>query len=560
MKTVIIGGVAGGASAAARLRRLDEKAEIILLERGGYISYANCGLPYYIGGDITSKSALVMQTPESFCARFAVDVRVKHEALSIDAAARQVQVRDIENNMVYRQVYDKLILSPGAEPLRPQLPGIDDERIVTLRNIPDTVHIREYIDIHKPRTALVVGGGYIGLEMAENLTRAGLQVTIAEFSDHVIGPLDCDMAADVHRYLRSKGITLLLKNGVVAFHPENDAIKAELSHGSVTADIVLLSIGVQPESRLAKEAGLALDEKGAVIVDEYLRTSDENIYAVGDAIRVQNLVSGRPGYIPLAGPANKQGRIAADNIAGLSKTYKGTQGSAVLKLFDMTVATTGLNEQGARQAALDYDKVFLAPASHATYYPGASTLNMKILFEKTTGRVLGAQIVGFEGVDKRIDVLAAAIRSGATARDLAEWELSYAPPYSSAKDPVNMVGFVIENLLDGLVSQFHWHDVAQLPSGGVITLLDTRTKAEYLAGHILGAVNIPLDILRQRLDELNTKKPVYVYCHSGMRSYLACRILTQNGFECRNLAGGYKLYSSVTDNEHGSPCHNCCPM
>ena len=560
MKIVIVGGVAGGASAAARLRRLDEKAEIIMLERGSYISYANCGLPYYVGGEITQRSALVLQTPESFATRFHIDVRVRHEALSIDRVRKQVQVRDIDGGRIYEETYDKLLLSPGAAPLHPNIPGIRDEgiasRIFTLRTIPDTFRIREYIEEKRPRTALVVGGGYIGLEMAENLVSAGLQVTVAEAADHVIGPLDYDMATEVHRYLRAKGITLCLSNGVKAFRMGADGIEVELSHGSVQADMVLMSIGVRPESSLAKEAGLAVSSKGTIIVDETLRTSDPDIFAVGDAIQVRNFVTGDMGYFPLAGPANKQGRIAADNIAGLSKTYKGTQGSAILKLFDMTVATTGLNEQAAKQAAIAYDKLFLSPASHATYYPGTSALSMKVLFEQVTGRILGAQIIGFEGVDKRIDVLAAAIRSNATARDLAEWELSYAPPYSSAKDPVNMAGFAIENLLDGLVKQYHWHDVANLPTDGSITLLDTRTNAEYLSGHMPNAVHIPLDSLRQRLAELDPKKPVYVYCHSGLRSYLACRILTQNGFDCAHLSGGYRLYASVME----QTCAGCCPV
>ena len=558
MKVVIIGGVAGGASAAARLRRLDEEAEIVLLERGDAISYANCGLPYYIGGDITEEGALTVQTPQGFRSRFRIDVRTGEEAVSIDRERKSVAVRK-KNGAIYTEAYDVLLLSPGAEPVRPPLPGLDDPRVFTLRTIPDTLRIKRFIEEKRPRTALVVGGGYIGAEMAENLARAGLQVTIAELADHLIPPLDYDMACGVHQYLRSKGIRLLLKTGLSGLIPEAGGLRANLGTEAPLFDMVLLSVGVRPDTRLAREAGLPLNSKGAILVDEHMRTADPAIYAVGDAVEIRERVTGGAGYIPLAGPANKQGRIAADNIAGGGSVYRGTQGSAVLKLFDMTVATTGINEETARRAGIPFDKVYTLSPSHATYYPGATNISLKLLFEQGSGRLLGAQLTGFDGVDKRCDVLATAVRAGMTAFDLTELELAYAPPYSSAKDPVNMAGFVAENVLTGKVKQYHWHDVDTLPRGGAVTLLDVRTSGEYARGHIEGARHIPLDSLRSRLAELDKGKPVYVNCQSGLRSYIACRILTQAGFDCFNLAGGYRLYESVIretsfDTRPAGPC------
>lgn len=560
MKTIIVGGVAGGASAAARLRRLDEKAEIVLLERGEYISYANCGLPYYIGGEITEKDDLTLQTPESFRSRFAVDVRVRHEAVAIDAVRKVVQIRDHEKGQDYEEAYDKLILSPGAEPVRPPLPGIEDGRIFTLRTIPDTYQIHEYIRKTKPKTAVVVGGGFIGLEMAENLTNAGISVTVVEFADHVIGPLDYDAACEVHRYLRHKEVGLLLGRAVKSFHPGGTALGVELDNGDLLqADMVLMSVGVRPDTALAKSAGIGTNPRGAILVDDHMCTSDENIYAVGDAVEVKNQVSAMPAYIPLAGPANKQGRIAADNICGIDSVYRGSQGSSILKLFDMTVASTGLNESAAKAAGIDYDKIQTYSASHATYYPGADNISIKTIFEKKTGRILGAQLVGFDGVDKRADVIAAAIRAGMTAYDLAELELCYAPPFSSAKDPVNMVGFAVENLLTDKVRQFHWHDVEAVLQDENALLLDVRTEEEYAAGQIDGAVHIPLDSLRERLPQLDRTKALYVHCQSGLRSYLACRILSQNGFDCFNLSGGYRFYEIVTGDcaFDGAPAHPC---
>lgn len=546
MKTVIIGGVAGGASAAARLRRLDEHAEIILLERGEYISYANCGLPYYIGGEITDKGALTLQTPLSFNTRFRVDVRVNSEATAIDPAKKIVTVRRADTGESYEESYDKLILSPGAEPVRPGWDGIDDPRIFTLRTIPDTLEIKAWIDDRNAKTAVVVGGGYIGVEMAENLANSGLAVTVIEMADHLIAPLDYDMACDVHHYIRSKGVELRLNTGVKGFKPGEKTLEVVLDGGSVPADMVILAIGVRPDTALARDAGLTLNPKGTIIVNEHMQTSSEDIYAVGDAVQIMNLVTGDTGYIPLAGPANKQGRIAADNICGLNSVYKGTQGSAIAKLFDMTIATTGLNEASATAAGIDYDKVYTFSASHASYYPGATNLCIKLLFGKADGRVLGAQLVGFDGVDKRCDVIATAIRANMNAADLTELELCYAPPFSSAKDPANMAGFVAENVLTGKVKQFYWQDVPALREKSGVTLLDVRTGGEYANGHIEGTVHIPLDSLRENLGSLDKSKTIYVNCQSGLRSYLACRILTQEGFDCYNLAGGYRLYETAT--------------
>ncbi|NLW79693.1 MAG: FAD-dependent oxidoreductase [Ruminococcaceae bacterium] len=544
MKVIIVGGVAGGASAAARLRRLDEHAEIILLERGAYVSYANCGLPYYIGGVIAEKSALTVQTTESLRERLKLDVRTRHEAVAVYPDKKLVEIRDLDSAATYTESYDKLILSPGAEAVRPAFPGADDARVFTLRTIPDTYRIADYIKKHAPKRALVVGAGFIGLEMAENLVRAGLQVTVAELSNHAIAALDADMAADVHLYLRQQGVGLQLENGVQSIEPSAGGLHVVLNRGSLEVDMVLLSIGVRPESALANAAGLEVTARGTVVVDAHMRTSNADIYAVGDVVQIVQPITGQPGYTPLAGPANKQGRIAADNIAGLRRVYRGTQGTAIMKLFDMAVGATGLNEAAAQSAGLDYDKVYLMPASHAGYYPGAEPLSMKVLFEKGAGRILGAQLLGYKGVDKRLDVLATAICAGMTADDLTELELAYAPPFSSAKDPVNMAGYLIQELLEGDVQQFHWQQVAGLLQEG-FTLVDVRTPEEYARNHIEGAVNIPLDDLRGRLDALDKSKPQYIYCQSGQRSYLAGRILAGSGFTVSHLAGGYQLYASA---------------
>ncbi len=552
MKTLIIGGVAGGASAAARLRRLREKDEIVMLERGEYVSFANCGLPYFIGGVITDKSKLTLQTPESFKARFNIDVRVQSEAVKIDPAQKTIAVKDLKTGEIYNESYDNLILSPGAEPVKPNIEGADASFVFTLRNIPDTLKIKDFINEKQPRDAVVVGGGYIGLEMAENLKEAGLNVTVAELSEHLIPSLDFDMAADVHRYLKSKGINLLLNNGVKAIKDG----RVVLNRGEVKADMVIMSAGVKPETRLARECGIPLNGRGSIIVDSHMRTGVPDIYAVGDAVEVHDFITGQPVFVPLAGPANKQGRIAADNIAGIPSEYTGTQGSAVIKLFDMTAGATGLNEKGAAAMGLDYDKTYIYSASHASYYPGGANMSVKALWDRKTLKLLGAQIVGFDGVDKRLDVLAACIRLGAKITDLTRLELCYAPPFGSAKDPVNMLGFTAENIVTGKVKQFFWHDVANLPRDGSVTLLDVRTPLEVSRGKIDGFINIPVDSLRERINEIPADKPVYVHCHSGLRSYIACRILSGLGYDCYNLAGGWRLYESVI-NERTVPEYIC---
>lgn len=558
MKVIIVGGVAGGASAAARLRRLNEDAEIIILERGGFISYANCGLPYYIGDDITEKSALILQTPESFYQRFRIEVRTYHEAVAIDKEQKKLTVRN-ENGEIYEEHFDKLILSLGAKPILPRMEGIESKRIFTLRNVPDTFEIKEFIERNHPKKALVVGGGYIGVEMAENLHKNGIEVTIAEAADHVIGPLDYDMACDVHHYLRTKGIHLRLKTIVAGFEEKENGIEALFENEKEVFDFVLMSVGVTPDTKIAKECGLELNQRGAILVDQFMKTSAKDIYAVGDAAVVKHFITGEEAFLPLAGPANKQGRIAADNICDLDSYYKGSQGSSILKLFDMTVAATGLSETAAKAAGYEIQTAYAFSASHATYYPGASNMCIKLVFDKNSGKVLGAQIVGFEGVDKRCDVLATAIRAGMTVYDLTELELCYAPPFSSAKDPVNMVGFIAENVLTDKVRQFYWRDVAEVQKKKDAVLLDIRTEGEYQRGHIEGTLHIPVDSLREHLKELDQEKEIYVICQSGLRSYIACRILKQHGYTCYNLAGGYRLYDSVTrevqfDSSLKQPC------
>lgn len=544
-KIIIVGGVAGGASAAARLRRLDEHAQIILFERGEYISFANCGLPYYIGGEITDEAELTLQTPESFHARFQVDVRVKSEVIKIDRKAKCVTVKHADTGETYEESYDSLILSMGAEPIKPPIAGIESERVFTLCNIPDTFRIKQFMREQQAKSVVVVGGGYIGVEMAENLTLAGLAVTLVEMSDQVIAPLDYDMACDVHRHIEDNGVTLQLDTVVEAINEEENGLTIRTSKGELSADFVLMAIGVRPESKIAEQAGLAVNLKGGILVNAHMQSTDDNIYAVGDAVEVTDFITGHQTMIPLAGPANKQGRIAADYICGLSSAYNGTQGSAILKVFDLSVATTGINEKTAKRLHLPYDKSFTFSGSHASYYPGALNMSIKTIFVPGSGKILGAQLVGYEGTDKRCDVIASAIRFGATAHDLTQLELCYAPPYSSAKDPVNMAGYAIENILSGRVKTFHWNDVNKLLEDPSVLLLDTRTDLEYEDGAIDNFVNIPLDDLRTRLGELDQSKKIYVTCQIGLRGYIACRILTQHGFDCYNLSGGYRLYSSI---------------
>lgn len=546
MKIIIVGGVAGGASAAARIRRLDENAEITVFERTGYVSYANCGLPYYIGNIITEKDALTLQTPESFRQRFAVDIRVNHEVTAIHTAKKTVSGRNLITGETFEEHYDKLLLSPGAKPSKPNLPGIDSKRIFTLRTVEDTLKIKQFTETQKPKKATVIGGGFIGLEMTENLAKLGIKVTLVEYADHLLAPFDADMACILHILMRKNNVSLMLKTAVTGFITTENSIIATTADGyEISSDMVLLATGVTPDTELAEAAGLKLSKKGSIVVNEKMETSIPDIYAVGDAVQVRHFVTEKNALISLAGPANKQGRIAADNICGGNSVFKGSQGSSVIKLFDMTAASTGINETTAKAERIDYERVVLSPASHAGYYPGGSVMTVKVLYEKTAQKLLGAQIVGFDGVDKRIDVLATAIRAGMKAADLAELDLAYAPPYSSAKDPVNMAGFIIENIATGKVKQFHWNELSALPRDGSVTLLDTRTPQEYANGHSDGFYNLPVDDLRRRLSEIPKDKPVYVMCQSGLRSYLACRILSQNGYDCYNFSGGYRFYDII---------------
>ncbi|MBQ3390345.1 MAG: FAD-dependent oxidoreductase [Firmicutes bacterium] len=559
MKVVIVGGVAGGATAAARIRRLDESAEIIVFEKTGFISYANCGLPYYIGDVIANQEELTLQTPESFWSRFHIQVKANHEVTKIIPDEKAVSVKNLLTGEEWKEAYDKLILSPGAKPTRPNLPGIDSNRIFTLRTVEDTLRIHDYVNANGIQSAVLVGGGYIGIETAENLREKGLQVTIVQRPKQLMNTLDYDMAAFVHSKLRQKGVNLRLGSSVTGFREENGQITALLDgEDGISADMVLLAIGVTPDSSLAKQAGLELGVKGSIAVNDRMETSAPDIYAIGDAVQVKHFVTEENTVIALAGPANKQGRIAADNACGKDSRYRGSLGSSIIKIFDMVVAGTGLTEKAAAAAGLSCDSVVLSPSSHAGYYPGAKVMTMKVVYEKESLRILGAQIIGSEGVDKRIDVLATAIHAGIKADKLKDLDLAYAPPFSSAKDPVNMAGFMIENLNTGMVKQYHWDEIADLPRDGSVTLLDTRTAGEYAGGHIDGYVNIPVDELRERLNELEPSKPVYVICQSGLRSYIACRMLAQNGFDCYNLSGGYRFYASVIRDklmsERSYPC------
>ena len=559
MRVIIVGGVAGGATAAARLRRLDENAEIVVFERSGYVSYANCGLPYYVGGVIEQKEALTLQTPESFWSRFRVDVRVRHEVTAIDTANRTVTVRDLANDIEFTETYDKLLLSPGAKPVIPPVPGVDGPRVFTLRTVEDTFRIHDFVERTRPRRAVVVGGGYIGLEMAENLVERGIAVTVLQRPKQLMNTLDYDMAALVHAEVRAHGVDLRLEADVVGFEDSGNGVRVLLAGGAVVdADLAILAVGVQPDNALAKAAGVALGMKGAIAVNDRMETSAPDVYAVGDAVSVRHSVSGEEAVISLAGPANKQGRIAADNVCGGDSRYRGSQGSSIIKVFDLTVAGTGLTVRAAQAAGIDCDRVVLSPGSHAGYYPGAETMTMKVVFEKGTLRLLGAQIVGYSGADKRLDVLATAISAGVRADRLKDLDLAYAPPYSSAKDPVNMAGFMIENLATGKVKQLHWDELETLPRDGSVTLLDVRTPMEYALGRLPGFVNLPVDELREHLDALDPAKPVYALCQSALRSYIACRILSQHGFDCYNISGGYRFVSAVRDEQRLSrsslPC------
>lgn len=560
MKIVIVGGVAGGATAAARLRRLDEKAEIVVFEKTGYISYANCGLPYYIGGVITEEKELTLQTPKSFWKRFRVDMRVRHEVNSINADKKTVAVTNLETGEVFEEGYDKLVLSPGAKPTVPDVAGTDLERIFVVRTVEDTFRIRSFVTENEIKTAVIAGGGFIGLEMAENLTELGIKTTIVQRPNHVMKNLDEDMASFIHSKLRKNNVELMLSSEIAGFEKYENGIKVSLKDGkNLAADMVVLAIGVTPDTNLAAKAGLELGLKGSIVVNDRLETSVKDIYAVGDAVEVKQLVTGEKTLIPLAGPANKQGRLVAKNILGGNAVYKGSQGSSVIKVFDLTVASTGINEKTAKELGLNYEKIYLSPMSHASYYPGGKLMNIKVIFDRDTYKLLGVQIVGNDGVDKRIDVFATAMRAGLNAYDLTELDLSYAPPYSSAKDPVNMAGFMIENIAEGRIKQFHWHDIDLLPRDGSVVLLDTRTVKEYEKGNC-GFLNIPVDSLRERIDEIEKGKPVYVMCQSGLRSYIACNILADYGYDCYNLAGGYRLYESIMKDKAAAETALPCGM
>ena len=561
MKIVIVGGVAGGATAAARLRRLDENAEIVVFERSGFVSYANCGLPYYIGGVIEKKEELTLQTPESFRRRFNVDMRVRHEVTKINPERKTVYVTNLVTGESFEESYDKLILSPGARPVRPDFPGIESDKIFTLRTVEDTYKIKDYINANKPSSAVVVGGGFIGIEAAENLKGLGVDVTLVEAMNQLMAPFDYDIAAFIHAEVRRKGVNLVLGRKLQGFKPDGESLEVSIEDGlGIKADMVILAMGVSPDTAIAKGAGLKLGIKGSIVVNEHMQTSDPDIYAVGDAVQIKNFVTGKDALISLAGPANKQGRVAADNICGLNSSYNGGQGSSVIKIFSLTAASTGINERTAKSLGIECDKVILSPSSHAGYYPGGKVMTLKLVFEKGSYRILGAQIAGYDGVDKRIDVLATAIRAGMKAYELVELDLAYAPPYSSAKDPVNMAGFMAENIKNGIVKQWYYEDVDSLPMDGSVTLLDVRTHSEYARGHIEGFINIPVDSLRERISEHDSSKPVYVICQSGVRSYIATRILMGRGFESYNFAGGFRFYDAVRNDKALAERSTLCGM
>ena len=549
MKIVIVGGVAGGATAAARIRRLNEHAEIIIFERSGFISYANCGLPYHIGGVIENKQNLTLQTPESFFRRFKIVAKVNHEVNNIDSKNKTISVTGLQTGKNFIETYDKLILSPGAKPILPDF-YVENERTFTFRTVEDAFKIRAFVESKQPKTAVIIGGGFIGIEMAENLANLGIKSTIVQRSNHILPTIDKDMASFIHANLRNHGVQLLLNTTAKKMSFTNEKVSFEFENGyEISADMAIISVGVTPENELAKKAGLTLGVKGAIKVNSKMQTSAPDIYAVGDAVQIKHFITEQDSLISLAGPANKQGRIAADNICGISSEYKGAQGSSVIKLFDMTVATTGINEEQTKLNGLKSEKIIITQNSHASYYPNATPMTLKLIFERETYKILGAQIVGYDGVDKRIDVIATAILAGMKANELKDLDLAYAPPYSSAKDPVNMLGFVAENIKNGIVKQFYFEDIPSLRERKDVILLDTRTSFEYMLGAAEGFINIPLDDLRERLNELDKNKKIYVMCQSGLRSYLATRILMQNGFYAYNFAGGFKLYNSIKNEE-----------
>lgn len=541
-KIIIVGGVAGGATAAARLRRLDEKSEIIMFERGEYVSFANCGLPYYIGGTISKREKLIVQTVEGMSKKYNLDIRNLSEVIKINRDKKTVVVRQVDTNETYEESYDVLLLSPGAKPIVPPILGINDaSNLFTLRNVPDTDRIKKFVTEEKPQSAVVVGGGFIGLEMVENLVDLGIDVTLVEMANQVLAPIDFEMAAIVHDKLKEHGVNLILEDGVKAF--EESGSKIILNSGNeLMADMIILSIGVRPENELARDAGLPLGKRGGILVNEFLQTEDSSIFAVGDAIEVVDYVSQTPAMIPLAGPANRQARIVSDNIYGRGKKYYGTLGTAVVKVFDYTVAATGNNEKSLKQQGVDYQVVHIHPGSHAGYYPGANPIHFKLLFSPKDGKVLGAQAVGESGVEKRIDVIATAIKGKLDVFDMTDLELSYAPPFSSAKDPVNMAGYVASNMIEDGIQTVQWNEIDTAVASGIV-LIDVREPSELNGGFIKGSKNIPLGELRGRLDELPKDERIYINCQVGLRGYLATRILLENGFDVANLDGGWKTYS-----------------
>jgi NADPH-dependent 2,4-dienoyl-CoA reductase/sulfur reductase-like enzyme/rhodanese-related sulfurtransferase len=543
LRLIVIGGVAGGATTAARARRLNEEAEIILIERGEYISFTNCGLPYYIGQIIKERDDLLVTTAEAFTARYNIDIRIFSEVTEIDRSNKQVTIKNLKSGDTYTEKYDKIILSPGAEPLRPPLEGINLDNIYSLRSIPDSDLIKAHVDIKNPESAVIVGGGFIGLEMADNLVHRGVKVTIVEMLDQVMAPIDYEMASIVHAHLKEKGVDLCLNDGVQSFSKKEDKIQVTTGKGlEIECDMVILSIGIRPENILAKEAGLEIGKRGGIIVDSNMGTSDPDIYVVGDAVEIKDYITGLPTMTALAGPANKQGRIAADNAMGRKTVFKGPIGTAVAKVFDLTVASTGANEKILKQINLPYLVSYTHSGSHAGYYPDSQMLSIKLIFSPNDGKILGAQIVGVKGVDKRIDVIATAIHGQMTVYNLEELELAYAPPYSSAKDPVNIAGFVAANLLKGDVKNINWDEMKDVDPEREI-LLDLRDKNELdEIGFIEGSLHIPLNELRGMLNELDRNKNYIPYCALGARAYFAHRILVQNGFNSRNLSGGYKTY------------------
>ena len=542
MKVIIVGGVAGGATTAARLRRLNEKAEIILIERGNFISFANCGLPYYIGNVIKNKKDLLVQTPEKFNKRFNIDVRIKQEVTKIDRKEKCIVIKNLETNEEYKESYDKLVLSPGANPINP-FKDLNSERIKTLRNVEDSVEIKDYIIKNNIKNVAIIGGGYIGVEVAENLSNFNdVKVTIIEKASHLIAPLDEDMARFVHKLLEKKGINIILNNGVKEIINKDDKLNIILENEKIDSEYIILCLGVIPEDKLAVDAELKVYPKGGIEVDDHMRTNDEDIYALGDAVKIKNCVTEDMSYISLAGPANKQARVVANNICGKETSYDGSIGSSILKIFDYNLGITGINEATCKNSNTQYKTIILSPFSHATYYPGASMLTIKAIYEQKTGKILGAQVLGKEAVDKVTDILATAIIMKTTAYDLEKLDLCYAPPFSSAKSPVNLLGNSIVNEIEGLVETITWEDVENLNNNNNISILDVRTDAEYEEGAFKGCIHIPLDDLRGNLDKLDKTKTYLVYCKTGLRSYIACRILSQNGFEVQNITGGYHYY------------------